>query len=150
VHHLERASGSLDDFVLFRAADFGASLLKDGLIARRDFVEAHPAETQAIVDAVLQGWTQAFRDPDAVLDLCATLRPDMARAEQAQQLEDIRALSMVGATLSEGLGFPDAIHMRQAIRAMSEIEGGRGPKAGDLIDDRFWHAAPAEFRSHAW
>jgi NitT/TauT family transport system substrate-binding protein len=150
VHQLEHQAGSLDDFVLFRASDFGASLLKDGLIARRDFVEAHRTETQAVIDATLSGWTAAFRNPNAAIDLCARLRPDMSRAEHALQLDDIRALSITGATQTAGLGFPDSIHMRQAIRAMREIENVNPYKAGDLIDDSFWRAAPADSRSTAW
>jgi NitT/TauT family transport system substrate-binding protein len=150
VHHLEHQAGSLGDFILFRAADFGASLLKDGLIARRDWVDAHRAETQAVIDASLCGWTEAFRNPNVAIDLCARLRPDMSRAEHAQQLDDIRALSITGATQISGLGFPDSIHMLQAVRAMREIENMNSFKAGDLVDDSFWRAAPADSRSTAW
>ncbi|MCX5496697.1 ABC transporter substrate-binding protein [Kaistia dalseonensis] len=150
IHHLEHASGSLDDFVLFKAADYDASLLKDGLIARRDWVAAHPAETQAVIDAVLTGWTKAFHELDAAIELCSKLRPDMSRLEHEGQLGDIRALSLTGATLTEGLGFPDPRHVTQALIAMSEVEGHAVGDAAGLVDDRFWRAAPEAVRGRSW
>lgn len=149
IHHLEHAAGSLDDFVLFRAADFGASLLKDGLIARRDFVAANPHIVQAVVNAALTGWTKAFHDLEAAIALCCRLRPDMARLEQEGQLADIRALALAGATLTQGLGYPDSKHVRQALVAMAEVEG-HAPAEEGLVDDRFWRAAPEAVRSAAW
>ncbi|SHF96220.1 NMT1/THI5 like [Kaistia soli DSM 19436] len=150
IHHLEHAAGSLDDFIIFRAADYGASLLKDGLVARRDFVEAHPEATQSVINAVLAGWTKAFHDLDAAISLTVRLRPDMSRLEQEGQLADIRALALSGATLSEGLGYPDPRHMEQALRAMAEIEGHSVPDDPGLVDTRFWAAAPEAVRSSSW
>lgn len=150
VHQLEAAAGGLGDFALFRAADVDAWLLKDGLVARRDWVGAHPAETQAVVDAVLAGWTMAFRREEATLPLCEALRPDMSRAEHRAQLRDIRSLAMTGATLAQGLGYPDRLHMQRACRAMAELEGVRVCDPDGLVDERFWASAPAASRSAAW
>ncbi|MDQ0394360.1 ABC transporter substrate-binding protein [Labrys monachus] len=150
IHHLEEEAGSLADFSIFRASEADASLLKDGLIARRDWVEAHPAETQAVIDTVLEGWTLAFTDPDAAVSLCARLRPDMAPAEHRRQLGDIRALAMTGATLREGLGFPDPLHMRRALQAMADVEHPYEKDTTSLVDGRFWTGAPAALRSSSW
>ncbi len=150
LHHLEHGAGSLDDFIIFRAADYGAALLKDGLVARRDFVAANPETTQAVVNAVLAGWTKAFHDLDAAISLTVRLRPDMTRLEQEGQLGDIRALALAGATLTEGLGYPDPRHMEQALRAMAEIEGHPIASDDGLVDDSFWAAAPPAVRSSSW
>lgn len=150
IHHLEHASGSLDDFLCFRAADYGASLIKDGLVARRDFVATYPEATQAVVSALLAGWTKAFHDLEAALSLSTRLRPDMSRLEQEGQLADIRALALTGATLTDGLGYPDPRHMEQALKAMAEVEGhAPGPIKG-LVDPRFWEKAPEAVRSRSW
>ncbi len=150
LHHLEHGAGTLDDFILFRAADYGAALLKDGLVARRDFVAANPEVTQAVVNAVLAGWTKAFHDLDAAISLTVKLRTDMSRLEQEGQLGDIRALSLTGATLSEGLGYPDPRHMEQALKAVAEIEGHAALPIDGLVDTRFWAAAPDAVRSRSW
>ena len=123
IHHLQHKAGSLDDFTLFSAADHGAALLKDGLIARRDWVAGHLAETQAAIDAVLKGWTLAFTDASAAVEACLAARPDMSEAEHRRQLADIRALAMTGATRSQGLGYPDPLQVARAAEALSAVHG---------------------------
>lgn len=150
LHQAERRLGP-DALLPFAAASLGASLLKDGLLARKDWLARNAATAQAVVDAVLQGWTLAFTDAPAALDACAAARPDMGRAEHAAQLRDIRALSLRGATLAHGLGYPDPEHVARALRAMGEV--GLAAPALDpaaVADGRFWQAAPARWRSAAW
>jgi NitT/TauT family transport system substrate-binding protein len=153
IFELAHAAGSLEPFVLLRAADHGAALLKDGLFARRDVVAAQPALVQATIDAVLDGWTAAFNDPDAAIDLCASLRPDLDRAHHARQLAAIRQLALCGATLERGLGYPDPAHVTAALDARRDVEGraidADGPAAA-FADDRWWQAAPAAVRASAW
>jgi NitT/TauT family transport system substrate-binding protein len=150
VDELAHAAGSLAPFVLLRAADHGAALLKDGLFARRAFVAEHPALVQATIDAVLEGWTAAFAAPDEAIALCAALRPDVDRAHHAHQLAAIRALAHTGAARTHGLGYPDPAHVTAALAARRDVDG-RAPDAdGDpaaLSDARFWQAAPAALRA---
>ena len=115
--HLEEESAVR----LFRAADYGAGLIKDGLIARRDFVERNATMTQDLVTAVLEGWVQAFTNPEAALQACLEARPDMSLEAHAQQLDDIRVLAIRGATLSHGLGYPDPAHASSALQAAAEV-----------------------------
>lgn len=134
-----------DDLVLFEAGALGCSILKDGLVADADLCRDAPEIVQAVVDAVLEGWTMAFVDPDAALDACCAARPDMPRADQARQLRDIRDLSLAGTSLSHGLGYPDPAHIQRAAQAIRDVEG-HAPEAGALRDARFWQAAPKGFR----
>ncbi len=116
----------------------------------RDFVATYPEATQAVVSAVLAGWTKAFHDLETALSLSTRLRPDMSRLEQEGQLADIRALALTGATLTDGLGYPDPRHMEQALKAIAEVEGhAPGPVKG-LVDPRFWEKAPEAVRSRSW
>jgi NitT/TauT family transport system substrate-binding protein len=147
VFELEAAVPSLDAFALLAAADRDAALLKDGLFARRDFVAAHPALTQRVIDAVLEGWTLAFADPEVALARTLALRPDLDRDHQTRQLAAIRALAMTGATLDRGLGFPDPAHVAAALTAIREVEGRTLAGApADFVDPSFWEAAPPAFR----
>lgn len=150
LHQAEHAFGH-DALHLFSAADVGASLLKDGLIARKDWLARNHAVAQAAVDAVLQGWTRAFSDERLALDVCAQVRPDMTRDEHAAQLRDIRALSLRNATLSHGLGYPDPQHAARALQAMRDVEG-HAPALGaaDIVDNSFWQATPARWRATSW
>ena len=151
-HELQEAEAALghDGLALVRADEAGAGLLKDGLLVRRDFMAGHGAIVDAVVSAVLEGWTIAFDHPDAAVDACARARPDMSREEHARQLADIRALSIAGATVERGLGYPDPVHAERAAAAM--IETGHAPPRGtaDLVDAGPWSRAPAAFRRTAW
>jgi NitT/TauT family transport system substrate-binding protein len=150
LHQVEHRLGR-DAVRAFSAASLGASLLKDGLLVRKDWLARNGATAQAVVDAVLQGWTLAFTDERLALDACAVARPDMSRSDQAAQLRDIRALSLAGATLAHGLGYPDPAHVARALAAMREV-GLAAPAltSSDVVDARFWQAAPARWRSRQW
>ena len=137
------------DLVVFSGRETGRSVLKDGLVADAALVAEKPEVVQAVVDAVLEGWTIAFDDPDRAVAACLRARPDVSRAEHARQLADIRALSLTGATLAEGLGCPDPAHLAAAARAIREVEGHE-PATEGVLDDRFWKAAPAAFRRRDW
>jgi NitT/TauT family transport system substrate-binding protein len=148
---MAHAGRALDDFVLLRAADFSAALLKDGLIARRDWVEAHPLETQGVIDAVLAGWTRSFDDVATAIAICGLARPDMAPEEHRLQLQEIKRLSIHGATLTHGLGYPDIAHIMRAATALAEVEGNRPVSdPARLTETRFWARTPAECRRTVW
>lgn len=148
LHQLE-AQVPPGDLTVFSAAGAGRSLIKDGLVADAGLVAREPETVQAVVDAVMEGWTIAFDEPERAIAACLRARPDMTREEHARQLADIRALSLTGKALSEGLGFPDPAHMEAAARAIRET-GGHDVPAGGLRDDRFWKAVPAAFRRRSW
>lgn len=142
--HVAQARLGEEGLRLFRPAD-GQGLVKDGLVVSRALTEADPRLVQGLVSASLRGWTEAFIDLDRAVAVCCAARPDTTPAEQRQQLSDIRDLSLRGAALTWGLGYPDAEHEargRLALRATGHDE----LQAGTITDPRFWHAAPASFR----
>jgi NitT/TauT family transport system substrate-binding protein len=148
---LEHHVHDLAPFVFLKAADAGAGLLKDGLIARRDWLAENAAVAQAMVDSALAGWTAAFTDPAAAIALCMTLRPDLSREHHERQLAAIRDVSLPAATLTSGLGFPDPQHMRDAVTALRETHGHDVVLGADGgVDRRFWDAAPAASRTARW
>lgn len=147
LHQLEAALQGRQDFRLLRAADQGIGLLKDGLIARRDYVEKNEVVVQHVVRAVLAGWTLAFTDREAAIAACLAARPDMDREDHIRQLEDIHMLSRGAATLSHGLGYPDPVHAENALAAMREVGlQGSFVTASEMTVARFWHSVPPALR----
>ncbi|MFB2553045.1 ABC transporter substrate-binding protein [Ensifer soli] len=148
LHVVEAALGH-DGLTLFSAADVGASLLKDGLVVDRRLTERDPQVVQAVVDAVLEGWTIAFREPERAVEACVAARPDMTAGDQRRQLADIRALALRGATLTHGLGYPDPAHVTRAAEALRAVEG-KAVVHHATADPRFWQAAPEAFRPRSF
>lgn len=148
LHMVEHAL-PVEDLVIFDGSSIGCAILKDGLIASAKLVDEEPEVVQAVVNAVLEGWTIAFDQPELALAACLSVRPDRTHAEEAAQLSAIRDLSLTGATLIEGLGFPDAAHMESVVTAMRELGEPVPPTVG-LRDPRFWRAAPERLRRASW
>lgn len=150
VHEAARVFGP-EGFDAFTAEPTGCALLKDGLIADRRLAEQAPELVQAVVEAVLEGWTRAFDDAEAAVAACRAARPEMTEAEHRRQLADIRALALGGATRTQGLGYPDPGHMRRAVAALAEVEGTAPAVALEtLVDARFWQRAPERLRRREW
>lgn len=149
LHQLEFAAGD-ETIVVLSAAPLGCSLLKDGLVVARERALKEPDLVQAVVDTVLEGWTIAFEDPERAIRVCSSVRPDVAAEEHSVQLTDIRRLSLVGATLSKGLGYPDPEHARRAAQAVNVVEGRLIAAAEEICDVRFWEAAPPALRRRIW
>lgn len=148
LHVVEKALGH-DALTIFSARDYDCSLIKDGLVVARDFAAEKPDVVQAVADAVLEGWTIAFTEPERAIEACREARPDMSAEEQRQQLADIRALALQGATLTHGLGYPDPRHVARAAHAMASVENKTvlHDETGNMS---FWQAAPEEFRKRNW
>lgn len=150
LHEAEKALGK-SNLRCLAAGAYDASLLKDGLIARRDWLAANRETAQAAVDAIMQGWTIAFDEPERAVSVCAGLRRGMTADTQRAQLADIRDLSIRNATVRQGLGFPDPIHVGRTMSAMTDL-GLPVPRntADDIVDASIWSAVPPEWRRTTW
>jgi NitT/TauT family transport system substrate-binding protein len=152
-HEMHVAEAALGHGALrpFAASDFGASLIKDGLLAEARWLARNRSAAQAAVNAVLQGWTIAFSDPERAVAICVKARPDMPLDEHRAQLQGIRALSCRGPTLAQGLGYPDRRHVERVVAAMTALGmTPPGVDAGELADDSLWQAAPPQWRAKTW
>lgn len=150
LHRVMHALGGADKVTLFRAADHGAALIKDGLITTRRLAQAQPEFVQRVVDTVLEGWALALMDEQRAIDACLRAVPTLDPAHQRAQWRDLRTLIASGATATHGLGYPDPAHVARAARAMTDL--GHPVEAGTLanaVDDTFWQAAPGKFKALA-
>jgi ABC-type nitrate/sulfonate/bicarbonate transport system substrate-binding protein len=136
---------------LFHAESYGADLLKDGLFVHRDWLAANREVAEAAVAAILEGWTIAFTEPDRTVAICSEFRPDMPLAEHREQLEGIRDISIAGATVRHGLGYPDPEHVVRVAQAIRDL-GGHVPQVdpGVIADASPWRTAPQAWRATRW
>ena len=143
--------GRLTDVLCLSARDWDADLIKDGIIARKDWLEADPARAQAAVNSLLEGWTRALDNANEAIELCAKIRPDVDKRFHWMQFNEIRKLIVNGATLSHGLGFPDSRHVLQAAKAVSDLHGLEFKDSIDgFVAVNFWRSADPSFRRSRW
>ncbi|MFK8253025.1 ABC transporter substrate-binding protein [Ancylobacter terrae] len=151
LHEMEHRGLPLDAVTLFRPDDYGAMLLKDGVIARSDWIGVEDALLQDLVEVFLEGWQRAFSDPDEAVALCCKLRPDMSEAHHRTQLGHMRDLAASGPALTQGFAVPDALHVRRALDAMEEVDGhAPAVEPEHIAVARYWAAAPAALKAMAW
>ncbi|MFZ2871752.1 ABC transporter substrate-binding protein [Zavarzinia sp.] len=151
LHEMEAHGLPLDEVTLFRPADWGAELLKDGVIIRRDWMGSEDALLQDLIEIFLEGWQIAFTDPERAVAICSRVRPDMSADEHRRQLQHMKELATRGPALAEGFAVPHRDHMRRALDAVMDVEGhGEGLNPDELAVRRYWQAAPAELKAMPW
>lgn len=151
LHEMEHRGLPLSEVHLFKPEDYDAVLLKDGVIARRDWIGREDALLQDLVELFLEGWQRAFSDPDEAVALCRTLRPDMDEEHHRTQLGHMRTLAASGPALRHGFAVPDPDHVQRALDAMADVDGhAPAVSAADVAVARYWAAAPAELKVMAW
>lgn len=151
LHEMEHRGLPLSEVELFRPADYDAVLLKDGLIARRDWIGREDALLQDLIELFLEGWQMAFADPDLAVAVCHEVRPDMSEHHHRVQLGHMRELAASGHALAEGFAVPHASYVQRALDAMHDVDGHAPALAAEEIAERrYWAAAPAELKAMAW
>ncbi len=146
-----RIGSEKETMLEFSARDHDADLIKDGIIARKSWLESETQSAQAAVDSLLEGWTRALEEPHDVVNVCTRVRPDLDEQFHKNQFERIKDLILCGATLTHGLGYPDANHVRRArtaVETVNAIEMHEG--AGDCVDEYFWNCADPSLRRSTW
>jgi NitT/TauT family transport system substrate-binding protein len=134
--------GGTDNVTLFRAADWDASLVKDGLFTLRETAQTSPILVQGVVDTLLEGWRIAFDAPDRAIAACLAANPSLDPTHERQQLAIIRELAEPRARIADGLGYPDAAHLENAARALAELgHPVRADVRDGAIDETFWSRA---------
>lgn len=136
---LVREGADPERLVVHAPRDYGLAVAKDGLVVRRDVLEAQPELVRGVTCAVLRGWLDARSDREAAVRAVTALRPELDPELQCAQLELIVELI----TPSRALGLPDPGIVEQALEAFDTagIEVGRRTVA---IDRAPWTAAAAE------
>lgn len=144
LHQIEAGGVHRDQLRLLRARDHAAALIKDGLITSRRLVVEEPEFVQAVVDTCIEGWSRAFDDGEAAVCACLALGDGLDAITQRRQLDEIRELSLTGATHTHGLGYPDPKHVKHAARALADTGHALPLSSWDhVLDQRFWENAPA-------
>ena len=151
LHQLEQRGLPTSELHLFRADSVGAGMLKDGLVARRDWIADEAGLVADIVECFLEGWQLAFSEPDRAIAACRSARPGMSEAEHVLQLRHMMDLAASGHALEHGFGVPHIDHVRRPAEALLDVEGVR-PTAdpAEIVIDQFWKAAPSNLKTLKW
>lgn len=137
-----------EDLVYLDPAEAGAELISGGLFTTEAQIAEHPETVQAVVNASLRGWQEAFADPEAAAEIVVKYNSELDKDFQVEQIKQMRDVACAGPTLEGRFGETRL----ESWELAQEILLGAG-----LIDqpidlstgytNSFVDAAPAEYRT---
>lgn len=137
-----------EDLVYLDPAEAGAELISGGLFTTEAQIAEHPETVQAVVNASLRGWKEAFADPEAAAEIVVKYNSELDKDFQVEQIKQMRDIACAGPTLEGKFGETRL----ESWELAQEILLGAG-----LIDqpidlstgytNSFVDAAPAEYRT---
>lgn len=93
-----------EDLVFLDPAESGAEFISGGLFTTEAAIAEHPETVQAVVNASLRGWKEAFADPEAAADIVVKYNSELDRDFQVQQIIQMRELACAGPSLEGKFG----------------------------------------------
>ncbi|NGM44528.1 ABC transporter substrate-binding protein [Rhodobacter sp. SGA-6-6] len=137
-----------EDLVYLDAGEAGAEFISGGLFTTEAQIAEHPETVQAVVNASLRGWKEAFADPEAAAEIVVKYNSELDKDFQVEQIKQMRDIACAGPTLEGKFGETRL----ESWELAQEILLGAG-----LIDqpidlstgytNSFVDAAPADYRT---
>jgi NitT/TauT family transport system substrate-binding protein len=139
---IEKALG--DDSVTFLMADHGLNLYSNGIVAREDFLKAHPDWAKAFVEATLKGYADTFRDPQFAVDTVMKYQKALSRDISLQEIAIVKTLVVNSDTAKHGLGTMNMTQMQSSVDFILATISKKGVviPAADIADPNFLPTTP--------
>lgn len=148
LHVVFDAGYSIDDLTIFKAADYGASIVGDCLYTTEAMIQNKPEVVQAFFDATLRGWKWGLMNPEEAANIVLKYSPDLDYRQQLIQVEEVNKLLIARGGSEFGLGYTvpndyvvaqDGLLLIQAINDPIDLD--------QAYTNRFWDNAPDEYKS---
>lgn len=127
--------------------DYGVALVSGGVFVLERTVEEHPEKVQALVEASLRGWKDAFSDPRAAAEIVVKYNDELEPEFQTRQIEAMRDLACAGPALEGRFGYVDKAAWETTQDVMLEAGLLREPMDLDAaIVNSFWEDSPDSYK----
>jgi NitT/TauT family transport system substrate-binding protein len=142
-----------DQLVFLYPEAYHAAMINTGLFTLQKTIDQRPQLVQAVVDATLRGWQEAFRDPIAAAKIVRKYNPELDLGDQIAMIGGMRDLFCAGPTLRGAFGQSEPAAW-QAVQQILLAEGAHDPdglqQPVDLAaayTNRFWERAPRAYKT---
>lgn len=148
LHVVFDAGYGVDDLTIFKASDYGSSIISDCIYTTEEMIETKPEVVQAFVNATLRGWKWGIENPEAAANIVLKYNPDADYNQQLIQVEEVNKLLMARGAREFGIGYSVAEDYEVAQNALLLIEAINAPiDLAKAFNNQFLENAPQEFRS---
>lgn len=135
----------LTDLTVIRPDDYGVSFPSDPIITNKTMIAEKPEVVQAFLNASLKGWADAIANQDDAIAIIMKEAPELDPEHQREMLAEYAKLMLAGKGSEEGIGYFDQETLESAREMLIERKAVNAEiKLGDVIDQQFWDAVPAE------
>jgi NitT/TauT family transport system substrate-binding protein len=142
-----------DQLTFINPEDYHAAMINTGLFTTQRTIDQNPKLVQAVVDATLRGWQEAFRDPRAAAAIVIKYNPELNLDDQIAMIGGMQDLFCTGPTLHGEFGKSEPAAWANVQRILLG-DGTRDPNGlqqpVDLhaaYTNAFWERAPAAYKT---
>ena len=148
LHVVLDAGYSRDDLTIFRASDFGAGMIDDGIYTTEDMIQNKPEVVQCFVDASMRGWKWGLENGNEAAEIVLKFAPELELRKQVFQVEEVNKLITARGARDNGLGYMDPQDWEVSQEGLLTIEAIDGPiDLSQAYDTSFWEKTPDEYKS---
>lgn len=137
-----------DELTIFRASDFGAAMVADGIYTTEQMIAERPEVVQAFVNATLRGWKWGLLNGDEAAEIVLKFNPEADLQKQVYQVEEVNKLITTRGAMENGLGYMDMADWEVSQEALLTVEVIDEPvDLAAAFDTTFWENVPAEYKT---
>jgi len=128
-----------EDLTIFKYADFGMAFYGNGLIASPALMQNNPDVLKRFARAVVKGWRDAIKDPDAAIEALKKRDPLINPALERERLEMVIKDNVLTADVkADGMGAIRKERMAKAIEQLSDaFTLAKPPATEDVFTDAY-------------
>jgi NitT/TauT family transport system substrate-binding protein len=147
-HIVLDAGYSLDELTVFRASDYGAAMIDDGIYTTEKLITERPDLVQAFVNATIRGWKWGLENSDGAVENILKSAPDLQVRKQLIQVEEANKLTTARSAQEHGLGYLNIDDWNVSQSGLLDLEVIDNPiDLEAAFDLSFWENVPAEYKT---
>ena len=137
-----------EDLTIYRASDFGAAMVADGIFTTESMIAEKPEVVQGFVNATLRGCKWAIQNGNEAAEEVLKFAPDLDLQKQIYQVEEVNKLLMTRSGMEFGLGYLLPSDWEVSQEGLLTLEAVDAPiDLGAAYDTSFWENVPEEYKT---
>lgn len=137
-----------DDLTIYRASDYGAGMVSDGLYTTEDMINNRPEIVQAFVNATLRGCKWGYEHGNEAAEIVLKFNPELDLQKQIYQVEEVNKLMTARSAQEHGFGYMAPEDWEISQEGLLELAAISEPiDLTAAYDSSFWEMVPEEYKT---
>ena len=147
LHVLLGAGYSRNDITIYKASDYGAALISDGIVTTEKMIRERPDIVQKFVNGTLRGWQWGIYNGEEAAKIVLKFNSGLEYQKQLYQVEETSKLVASRKALTEGLGYMDMKDWEVSQKGLLEVKAiDNKIDLNKAFTLKFWKNSPKKYR----